>query len=123
MRLAIGLAALIALSGPALAAQVNVDALLLSGRGQPVKSEDKPPQEITLGFLIAKALWTVQLKDDTGETKYKRGVLAERVSHGGVIDLSAEEIALIKKIVGEAYSPLVIRQVYDLVDPQPAAKP
>jgi len=79
-----------------------------------------PP--LTLGIVSLRAL-TAQFDDDknlSGEDKFKRGELALRVYKGGVIDLTAEDIATIKKLVAKGYGPLIVVKAWMMLDPQSA---
>jgi len=54
----------------------------------------------------------------SGEEKMKRYFLAEKIwKVQGEIDLSAEEITLLKRLVAAAYNILIVGRVYELIDP------
>ncbi len=56
----------------------------------------------------------------TGSEKLRRGLLAEKIySADAPIELPVEDLALIKKLVGEVQTPLVISQVFPEIDPKP----
>lgn len=56
----------------------------------------------------------------SGVEKHKRGKLAQRVFDAeGEIDLSAEEITTIKTCVGKHFNPLVVAQIYDILESDP----
>jgi len=55
-------------------------------------------------------------KDVSGDEKFKRYELAQKVNAGGNIDLTPEEIVLLKKLVGVSYTPLVVGQVYKILN-------
>jgi hypothetical protein len=56
-----------------------------------------------------------------GIEKHKRGKLAQRVYDAkGEIDLSTEDIAEIKKCLGKKYNPLIVCQVFDILETDPA---
>lgn len=57
----------------------------------------------------------------SAEEKLGWADLAMRVYKGGLVDLSAEEVVLLKKFLNKRYrNPLVIRQAYDALDPTAA---
>lgn len=51
-----------------------------------------------------------------GEEKYRRFQLATKLSSSDEVDLTAEEITQLKKLVGKAWSPLVVGRVYELLE-------
>jgi len=53
------------------------------------------------------------------DDKLKRWGIAQRIhSSNGVIDLSAEEIVLLKELINKKYpSPLTVAQAYEALDP------
>lgn len=52
----------------------------------------------------------------SGEEKYRRFQLAAKLSGSDEVDLTAEEIAQLKKLVGRAWAPLVVGRVYELLE-------
>jgi hypothetical protein len=73
--------------------------------------------EITLGRVASNALLASfpDEKDVSGETKAKRFKIAMKAQEGQV-DVSVEDVAEIKKLVGKAYGPLVVGRVYDILE-------
>lgn len=53
-----------------------------------------------------------------GEEKFKRGKLIEKIFAGGEVDVTAEEIVLMKKCVGSRgdYTPLAVMKVYEFLE-------
>lgn len=87
--------------------------------GFPVDTDER----WTLRRAITNAL-NGQYEDEKidGAEKSKRGLLAFDIhSAKQPVDLSAEEITLIKTLAGKAYGPLMVAQVWRLIDP-PAEK-
>ena len=89
--------------------------------------------------LVAQSVLTARHVQETnpqtgastlsGEEQYKRYVLAQKVSAGDEVDVSAEEIALIKKLVGygnfEHNAVDIIGAFYQAIEgskPQPVSK-
>ena len=59
-----------------------------------------------------------------GEEKHKRGILADRIYLAKEpIDLTAEEISLIKKLIGKGFSPLIVSQSYKILEGKQNATP
>ena len=119
MRLFTGvMMALLAVS-PALAIDFNQP--IRDGKGDEVKAGDKTA---TLGSICETAL-TSSYRDEvdaqtgketiTGEEKYRRWKLASRL-HGNV-NLSPEDLALVKKFVGKAFTPQIVGPAWDMLDP------
>ena len=119
---------------PALAAVVDVSAPILDIDGKPIPAcAAKTPEcerPMTLGDVAMTALLTPYPDEAegtrggvpiTGQQKADRMALAIRIHDGGKVDLTAEQIALAKLLVGKAYGPLVVGRAWALLDP-PAAK-
>lgn len=74
---------------------------------------------LTLGGAAANAL----LANDPDNTnldekeKRRRGILADRLYHGGKIDLGVEDIVLIKRLITKMYGNLVVMRAMPLLDP------
>jgi len=83
--------------------------------GKPIKFNDR---DATLGLVAVEALCAVYQdeKDLTGEEKVKRATLAEVAYQGNGVDVSVEDIALIKRLIGKAYGPLVVKKAYDIIE-------
>lgn len=56
-------------------------------------------------------------RDITPETKCKRWLLATRIyANPEKIDLTVEELAELKKLIGKAYGPLVVGQTWEILE-------
>lgn len=113
------LAGLCLLPSLAFAGEVDFGQTLKGMDGKPlVQSKDVP--YTTLGDFVAQALLT-QLPAETpppsAQEKAKRYVLAIKVEKGGKIDLDADQVKMIKDVVGFAFSPLIVGQIWLIVDP------
>lgn len=84
--------------------------------------ETKPIQvdggDLTLGVAVAQALFANQPGDEklSGEEKFKRGVLALKIRGGGDVQVTAEEIATMKKVVAAGYGSLMVARIWPLLD-------
>ncbi|GAI73742.1 unnamed protein product [marine sediment metagenome] len=62
-------------------------------------------------------------KEMNGEEKAKRYDLAKRIYTGpSLVDLQAEEIALLKKLIGRHYPTLTSGQAWEILDPHGATE-
>lgn len=106
---------------PAVAVDFKAPILSIDGKPIPVSAEDKTP--LTLGKIAQDALIAPTLPNDqpTPEEKGRRFWLAMKI-HDGATALTAEEVALIKKVVGLAYGPLVVGRVSEMLDPASVPK-
>ena len=60
-------------------------------------------------------------KEISAEEKVKRYMLAQKIYKStGLVDLQAEEIALLKKLIGRIYPPITVGQSYEILDPHSA---
>ena len=92
--------------------------------GSEIKDADGKPVVSTLGRVAEQALLAVYAdeRDQSGketitpEEKFKRWKLASKVQ-GKDVNLSIEELALLKKLIGKAFPPLIVGQAWKLLDP------
>ncbi|SCB18581.1 hypothetical protein [Rhizobium lusitanum] len=72
----------------------------------------------TLGDVSVKAL-VENLRGDevaSGEDKFKRAVLAQKILPGGEIELPVEELATVKDRIGKACHPVVVLAAWNLLE-------
>lgn len=82
-------------------------------------SNGTDPKNLTLATVASSAL-TAAIPDEPNQSaavKVQRFGLALRVAAGGSVDLKAEEVAMLKDLIGKLYQPLVVGRAYDLLDP------
>ena len=83
------------------------------------KTNKEPKQiDLTLGAASRHALCSTfnDEKELSGEDKFERGMLASRIKRNDGA-LSAEEITLVKRLLGKLYGPEVIISAWPLLDP------
>jgi hypothetical protein len=85
--------------------------------GKPLVIEQGTPP-MTLGDAVSAAL-VMPFKDESpsGQEKVKRWALALRVHAAKDIELTADDVTLIKNLVAKAYGPLIVGQVWEILDP------
>lgn len=100
--------------------KINVNQVYKSLEGEVVKQEvDGKAIEMTLKISAITALLTpIGNEEISGEEKATRFLLAERLTHdeAGVVDLKSEEVALLKKLIGVLYSPLIVGQAFRFLE-------
>jgi hypothetical protein len=89
--------------------------------GEAVKDGDK---DATLGRVACTALLASYADEQNlpAEDKVKRFRLAEIAAKGGAQEMGIEGVALVKKLIGKAFAPLIVARAYDIIEP-PAAEP
>lgn len=100
--------------------KVKTDVVLTNLDGEPLKDADAKGEAVdaTLKMCVINALLAPAQqgqKPETGVEKLKKYNLASKVNDNEEIELSAEEISLIKDRVGELFPPLVVGQVFKLL--------
>lgn len=103
---------------PARAITVDFSVPLLDQDDRPIKDGDNV---LTLGRAAMTALMTPQPDEAAQpvEEKFKKGQLAIRVYAQVPLDLTAEEVAMVRRYIGKTYGPLVVVRALPLLD-QPA---
>ena len=89
--------------------------------GKEIKAEDAS-SSLNLGMVCINSL-LMTLKDDrgqpenlSGKEKLKMYDLSMKMKDGGMIDLTTEEIVLIKDRVGKAYNVLIVGQAFKILE-------
>ena len=110
------MATLFAMTSATMATDFKSPILQLDGKPIPTSETDKNP--LTLGKVCSDAL-IAQLPGDapTVDEKGERFRLALKVINRPQEALTANEVVLIKKVVGIAYGSLVVGRVIELLDP------
>jgi len=93
----------------------SVDAILYDLSGKPVSQTDASDSKpATVGFVAVNALLSpVPGENPSGDEKAQRYALALRLHPGGEHEFTPEDLALIKKLVGQLYGPLIVGQVFE----------
>lgn len=61
---------------------------------------------------------TGRAKELKGEEKVRRYQIATRIyKSDGLVDLSVEDIGLLKKLIGRVYGPITVGQAWEILDP------
>jgi len=88
-----------------------------------VDSEGKLLRDFTLRKACTEALQANGLTGDSpdGEERYKRFRLAMKIMTSDEPDLTADEIVLVKRLIGLAFGAVVVGRAYEILDPTPSA--
>jgi len=88
--------------------------------GETILQSEDNDKTLSLKTVAVTALLTPDQKQDktSGEEKAERYMLAQEISraNGTPIDVKAEDIVLLKKLIGELYLPLIVGQAYQLLE-------
>lgn len=94
----------------------NLNQVLVTLAGKPIPVSAEPGSELlTLRTVSVNALLSSFDEERAlpGAAKLERYQLATRINAAdGDIELSAEEVALLKQLIGKAYTVLVVGQAY-----------
>lgn len=75
------------------------------------------PKKLTLGAATDEALCQpLPFDQSTGQQKYDRYQLAERLKPGGTIEVRVEDVAIIKEMIGRVFGPAVVGQAWDMLE-------
>ena len=97
--------------------KINFDATLHELDGTPIIESMDKKEPMTLARASVMAL-TGRYQDEqlAGTESFKRYQLAKKVHKGGVVELTAEDISLVKMVMGKAFGPAVIGPCYELLE-------
>ena len=80
------------------------------------KELEEGKKKVTLKQVCVNALMAVDQKENIdGTEKLKRYQLATKINKG-TMDVSVEEVAKIKELVGKYFSTIIVGQVYELLE-------
>jgi len=117
------LLAVILISAPALA--IDFTAPMVDLDGNPFTNDKGQPVGATLGSVAENALLAAYPDEGSlpGEEKVKRFVLARKIHEAKNVELSAEDVALIKKLIAKDFAgSLVTGEAWSLLDPASVPK-
>lgn len=108
-------------ASPAMAADFSKPLLDADGKNICIAQVDPCPDDkiATLGKIVRAALYA-SFPDEQNlslDEKLRRGDLAQQITGVSEIKIKAEDIALMKKVVGKAYGPLVVWSAVRELDP------
>lgn len=96
--------------------KVNFDTILLTLDGRQMNDKDTN-EPLSLKTICVDALLVVDSREKLdGEEKIKRYILAQEIYQGKKDSLSAEEVVLLKELIGRYYSTIVVGQVFPMLD-------
>ena len=92
--------------------KINFNQLIKNIQGEEIK-------DLTLKTVSVEALLATFSDEQSlsGEEKAKRYVLATRIyANPEELDLTVEEVAKIKQLIGKGYGPLIVGQAWDMLE-------
>ena len=95
--------------------KIAFNQLILDLNNKPLESNGQP---FTLRNAAQEALLATFADEPNlpAVEKIKRFTLAQKIAPMQVVEISIEEAATIKELVGKAYGPLIVGRVYALIE-------
>lgn len=103
----------------------NLNVVLKTLKGEPLKEQyvgpdDKPLERtVTLSGIATNAL-LANYEDErnlSGDDKVKRFKLAQQINDAdGEVEVTAEQVSLLKSLIAKGYTPLVVGQAYEILE-------
>jgi len=101
----------------------NFEQPILDLWGKPVKTNpDKPEDCLTLTTVVLNALLATYEDERTltGKVKAERMQLALKINERPKeTDITAEQMSMLKELIGKAYGPLIVGRAYELLEMEP----
>ena len=95
---------------------INVTNVLVQFDGTPIKNVvNNEAQDATIREACVNALMSPNEKD-SGAKKVEKYDLALRIYKNDEVELSVEEAATIKECVGKLFAPIVVGQLFKVLD-------
>lgn len=92
--------------------KINFATILTQLNGEPITNEKQEP--FSLGQAAVNALLQPMSNVNPME-KIRRARLAERAFDQGEVEISPEDLTLIRQCIGELYAPLIVMKAYRLL--------
>ena len=67
--------------------------------------------------LIQSLLQVTEDDKQSGDVKFNNYQLANKIHHNNVLDMKAEDVTRLKKLVGKVWGPIIVGQAYEMLDP------
>lgn len=101
--------------------KINVKEVLMDLGGKPLKAGPEQTDFMLRDACVTALTTAMPGEQMSGPESFKRYKLAlvvsgDGVDGDGVVNLSSEDVSLIKTLVGKLYAPLVVGRVYDALD-------
>jgi hypothetical protein len=96
--------------------KINFNQLILDEQDKPIKVADKP--DLTLRDICINSLLSVQQEDKEKE-KFERFEIFQKIKKPddeGFVELTTNEIVVIKKVVGIFQPPLLLGQAFNMLE-------
>lgn len=94
--------------------KIDFNQFILNLKDEPIKDGG---EDLTLGTVCTAALLNADFRESDAKEKFSRGSLALKISDTeGPINLKAEEITLLKELVGKVWNPLIIARAFPMLD-------
>jgi len=104
---------------------IGYDGLVINTPERP-GDNNSPLIEMTLSVASVRALTALNpnAPNPSGDEKFKCGELARKIYNSSAdgIDLPVEDLALIKKMIGIAFGPVVVEAAWPILDARETAK-
>jgi hypothetical protein len=100
----------------------NFDTIVLDMAGVPFNDGDKSTPELKIPLSMKSVAIAVLMgmheadKNIGGEEKLKRYLLATKINAGGEIELTAEEVTELKRLVGRGWPTPIVGPAYEFFE-------
>ena len=95
--------------------KVNWDAKILNFAGDELKEDGKP---VTLATLACGVFMNVLRGDEqlSGDEKEKMFQIGMGATKGGIGEITTDQASVLKKRIGQAYTPLVVGRAFAIIE-------
>ena len=95
----------------------NMDQHLVGYNGTPITKTEDDKSPVSLGDALSMACVNANPQThNTGDKKMKIYRILQKCNAEGDVELEAEEVSLLKELVGESYGVAMVGTVYDILE-------
>ena len=102
--------------------KIDFDAKILNLKKESIKTlidgkeKELILKDVCVNALLSEAPPTQNQPAQTGMQKLKKYKLSQKIFEGGEIEITAEDISLIKESIGQVYNTLIVGAAYNLLE-------
>jgi hypothetical protein len=98
--------------------KIDFEQKILQLSGEEMRTEKGEAFTLRNACVVSLDAMTEEMKRLSADEKYIRGQLAARIYRTKEpINLKAEEISILKDVIGKIYGPHIVHEAWDLLDP------
>lgn len=93
---------------------IDLKQQILSPQGEPAKTPKGAPCDLKF-ILVESCLNEIEGERLSGSAKYHLGALSQLLQSSDTVEVTEDEVAILRRRCGEIFQPLAVKQVWDML--------